>query len=80
VVAHSEHGYDHVRLYIDDHQIKGALIMGNQTLSRPLHQLIERQADVSELRSRLITPDAPVPDLIFNFWQNLFKQHANSFA
>jgi len=42
--------------------------MGDQTLSRPLHQLVSRGIDITPIRSQLLGPDAPIADIIAGFW------------
>lgn len=46
----------------------GAVVMGDQTLSRPLQQLIGRQIAIDPLRDRLLQPGAPIADLLANYW------------
>ena len=43
-----------VRLFVGDKRIVGALVMGDQTWSRPLHGMIAAQADISPIRAALI--------------------------
>ncbi len=69
VVAQTRGGSDRLRLYIGDNLIIGALLMGNQTLSRPLQNLIERRVSIRELRPRLLQPNAPLSELIQRLWQ-----------
>jgi hypothetical protein len=42
-----------VRLFIGERTIVGALVMGDQTWSRPLQRLIAAQADVTPVRQAL---------------------------
>jgi hypothetical protein len=52
--------------------------MGDQTLSRPLHQLIAHQADVTPIRDKLLEPTARLGDLLTEFWTEWRGQHATS--
>ncbi len=70
VVAESRGGSERLRLYIGDHTILGALLMGDQALSRPLQNLIEHQVNIRELRPRFLRPGAPLRDLIQELWQS----------
>jgi NAD(P)H-nitrite reductase large subunit len=66
----------HLRLYLGSNHILGALIMGDQSLSRPLQNLIERKADLSEMSALLLEPQAPTTNLIRQFWQRTTLAHA----
>jgi NAD(P)H-nitrite reductase large subunit len=65
----SEAGEAHVRLALEGATIKGAIVMGDQSLSFPLQELIVAGADVSGIMERLRTPGAPIAALISGFWQ-----------
>jgi NAD(P)H-nitrite reductase large subunit len=43
-----------VRLVLDEWCIVGALVMGDQTWSRPLEQLIRQRVDITEIRPVLV--------------------------
>jgi NAD(P)H-nitrite reductase large subunit len=43
-----------VRLFVGDKKIVGALVMGDQSWSRPLQRLIAAEADISPIRSALL--------------------------
>jgi NAD(P)H-nitrite reductase large subunit len=49
-----------VRLLIGERVIVGALVMGDQTWSRPLQKLIVGKADITPIRTALRAPDALV--------------------
>jgi nitrite reductase (NADH) large subunit len=57
-----------VRLLIGDRTIQGALVMGDQTLSRPLQHLIAEQIDISSIRERLMDNSEELAELIQHFW------------
>jgi nitrite reductase (NADH) large subunit len=46
---------DRIRLVVGERTIAGALVMGDQTWSRPLQRLITEQVDISSIRSVLTT-------------------------
>jgi len=69
VVAETRGSKDRLRLYIGEHTILGALVMGDQTLSRPLQNLIDRKVIIRDLRERFLQPNAPLSELIQNLWQ-----------
>jgi NADPH-dependent 2,4-dienoyl-CoA reductase/sulfur reductase-like enzyme len=64
-----------LRLLIGDQRLLGALVMGDQTLSRPLYQLVAHQADVTPIRDRLLHPSARLGDLIASFWAEWREGH-----
>jgi len=57
-----------VRVMIGDNTLVGALVMGDQTLSRPLKELILNQVEITAVRSRLIQPSSPVGDILMDQW------------
>ena len=60
MVAQNNSQHNRLRLYVGEKTLRGALIMGDQTLSRPLQRMIEDQVDISSIRPALLAPD---PDL-----------------
>jgi NADPH-dependent 2,4-dienoyl-CoA reductase/sulfur reductase-like enzyme len=60
-----------VRLVIGTGFLLGAVVMGDQTLSLPLQELITSQADISAIRSRLLEPQAPLGQLLMDHWYTI---------
>jgi NAD(P)H-nitrite reductase large subunit len=60
----------HVRLIIGANSLLGAVVMGEQTLARPLRRLINRQVSLRELRAALLDPASS--------WQELLLSAAGS--
>jgi NADPH-dependent 2,4-dienoyl-CoA reductase/sulfur reductase-like enzyme len=58
-----------VRVLLGERVIQGALLMGDQGLSRPLQHLIAAEADMTPIRADLLTPGANVPRLLQAFWE-----------
>jgi NADPH-dependent 2,4-dienoyl-CoA reductase/sulfur reductase-like enzyme len=50
----SDSGANHLRLMLSDDLIKGAVVMGNQALSRPLQHVIRERVDIRWVRDRLL--------------------------
>jgi len=71
VVAETQGGINRLRLYIGERSIAGALIMGDQSLSRPLQNLIERGIDIRRYRPQLIQQNAPLAALVEEIWRAL---------
>jgi NAD(P)H-nitrite reductase large subunit len=58
-----------VRLLVGGQHIVGALVMGDQTWSRPLQRLIVARADITPIRPALINGGADALTLLANFYQ-----------
>ena len=69
-----------LRLMLGEKTILGAIVMGDQTLSKPLHTLVSEKIDISLIKSRLLEPRAPVADLIAEFWSQRRTVHAPQLA
>jgi NADPH-dependent 2,4-dienoyl-CoA reductase/sulfur reductase-like enzyme len=50
----SDAGANHLRLMLGDDRITGAVVMGDQALSRPLQHLVRERVDIRAVRDRLI--------------------------
>jgi hypothetical protein len=59
---------NHVRLHIGDCTLVGALVMGDQTLSRPLKELILQQVDICKVHDKLLQKDIPLADVVMDHW------------
>jgi len=64
MVAQNSSGDNRLRLYVGEKTLRGALVMGDQTLSRALQRLIEDQVDISTIRPALLAPDANLTKII----------------
>jgi NAD(P)H-nitrite reductase large subunit len=71
IASQSGSDVNHVRLLIGERTLMGALVMGDQTLSRPLKELILGQVDISNLRGNLLDADLSLADLIMEFWEQV---------
>ncbi len=65
----SEVEISHLRILLGPNTIVGAVLMGDQALSEPLQQLILHRTDVSAIRARLLDPQAPLAEIIMDFWK-----------
>jgi NAD(P)H-nitrite reductase large subunit len=59
-----------VRLFVGERTLVGALVMGDQTWSRPLRQLIAAQVDVTAVRQQLLQDGATALTHLANFYQH----------
>jgi NAD(P)H-nitrite reductase large subunit len=63
-------GVNQLRLLLGERTIAGALLMGEQTLSLPLQELVSRQVDITPIRAQLLHADAPLGQVLMEFWLN----------
>jgi NAD(P)H-nitrite reductase large subunit len=68
IAAQSHFDINRLRLLIGKNTLLGAIIMGDQTLSRPLQNIVADQVDITSIREQLLAPDAPLSDLIASLW------------
>ena len=66
-----------VRLFVGERKIVGALVMGDQSWSRPLQRLIAAEADITPIRSALLRDASTGLEHLANFyqqWQEMQKR------
>lgn len=61
-------GVNLVRLLVGERTLQGAVVMGEQTLSLPLQELISTQADITPIRPQLLEPGAGLGQVLMDFW------------
>jgi len=61
----AQRGDAHVRLALGEHTIAGAVVIGDQTLSYPLQELIDARVRATNV---VATPEAPLVELINGLW------------
>ena len=80
IIAQQDFEVNRLRLMLGERTILGAIVMGDQTLSKPVHSLGSYIFDILQIKSRLLEPRAPVGDLIAEFWSNRRTVHAPQLA
>ena len=70
-----KHDVNRVRLLVGERTLVGAVVMGDQTLSRPLHRLIAEQADITPIRAALAADPASALSLISDFYAEWERDH-----
>ena len=75
-VVEAQVGEAHVRLVFGESTMAGAVVIGDQTLSFPLQEIIAARADVSAIVADLQAPSAPLAELIDHFWRDWKAQLA----
>jgi NAD(P)H-nitrite reductase large subunit len=64
LVAEDEREVNRLRLLVGPSTLIGAVLMGDQRLSRPLQRLISEQTDITPIRAQLLAPNAPLAALL----------------
>ena len=76
LVAQDAFDVNRLRILVGEGSLVGAIVMGDQTLSLPLYQLVAQRADIAPIRDLLLEPSARLGDLIASFWTDWRKGHA----
>ena len=77
MVAQTGFDVNHLRLLVGEKNLLGAIVIGDQKLSFPLERIISDHADILPIREKLLQPDAPIADIIVEFWTAWRAQHAS---
>ena len=80
IAAQQDFDVNRLRVMLGEKTILGAIVMGDQTLSHPLQTLVERGVDITSIRARLLEPEAPLADLIAEFWTQWVNSHVPQYA
>lgn len=76
VESHSD--VNQVRVIIGKQTLIGAIVLGDQTISRPLQELITQQVDISAIQQPLLQPGAPIARIIADFWTEYSRENDQS--
>jgi len=68
IAAQSNFDVNRIRLMVGEKTLLGAIVMGDQTLSSPIHRLVADQVDITPIRERLLQSDGQVGEVIAGFW------------
>lgn len=74
ISAQSNFDINRLRLLIGQQTLIGAVVMGDQTLSRPLQHLISQRVDIRPIRQHLLQPRIRMADLLADFWSKFVSQ------
>lgn len=78
LVAQDTFDVNRLRVVVGEHSLLGAVVMGDQTLSLPLYQLVAHQVEITPIRDRLLEPEVRLGDLIASFWSDWRERHATA--
>ncbi|GAB4521358.1 MAG: FAD-dependent oxidoreductase [Anaerolineales bacterium] len=76
IVAQRGFDVNRLRLMVGEKRILGAIVMGDQTLSQPIHHLVSNQVDITPIRDKLLLPQAPLGEIITEFWTTWRQNYA----
>jgi hypothetical protein len=68
-VISNQDDVNRIRLVIGEQRIVGALVMGDQTWSRPLQRLIVSQVDITPVRPALLSGTAAALPQLASFYE-----------
>jgi len=74
-VLAEQHAVNRLRLLVSDCAIVGAVVIGDQTWSRALHQLIAARVDISPIRRQLEADPTLALTQLSNFYQHWEQTH-----
>jgi NADPH-dependent 2,4-dienoyl-CoA reductase/sulfur reductase-like enzyme len=76
IVAQNNFDVNHLRLQVGRETLLGAVLIGDQTLSEPLQNLILSRANILPVREELLACQQDLPQLLANFWMEWRRTHA----
>jgi NAD(P)H-nitrite reductase large subunit len=71
IAAQTNFTVNRLRVFVNEKNIVGALLMGDQTLSRALHHIIVQKVDISPIRDRMMVSDSAITEVIADFWASI---------
>jgi len=71
LAVQSSFDVNRLRLMIGEQQLLGAIVMGDQKLSRAIHQMLVHKVDMTPVRKELTQPRGSVEDVLSKFWVGL---------
>jgi NAD(P)H-nitrite reductase large subunit len=77
VVCQNNFEVNRLRVMVGEKTLLGAVLMGDQSLSQALEELVANQADVSPIRSQLLEKRDDLGSILLRFWTDWRKTHAN---
>ena len=77
IVSQNNFDVNRVRIMVGDRHLLGAVVMGDQSISRPLEELVADQVDISPIRAELIRPGADLSQTINAYWKSWRRANAD---
>ncbi len=60
--------FNHLRLMVGERTLLGGLVLGDQKLSIPLQDLVDRQVDITPIRSKLLQAGPELGNVLMEHW------------
>jgi len=70
----SEANLSRVRVLVGERSLLGAVVMGDQALSRPLQDLIRDQVDILPFRQQLLQSPRELPNVLSSAWKDVYAR------
>jgi hypothetical protein len=67
ITTQAVHEVNRLRILVGSHTLAGAVVMGDQSLTRQLQKLIDQQVDITAIREQLFQPQAPLLTILSGF-------------
>jgi len=77
IIAQTGFEVNRLRLIVGEKTLLGAIVMGDQRLSFPLEEIISNHADISPIRDQILQPNAPISDIIADYWTSWRTEYAS---
>ncbi|OGO33674.1 MAG: hypothetical protein A2W35_07540 [Chloroflexi bacterium RBG_16_57_11] len=77
IAAENYFEVNRLRILVGKNTFVGAIIMGDQTPSQPLQQLVSAQVDISPIRNQLLERNAKLGEIVTLFWEKWKKAHVS---
>jgi NAD(P)H-nitrite reductase large subunit len=77
VVCQNNFEVNRLRVMVGEKILLGAVLMGDQSLSQPLEELVANQADISPIRSQLLGKSEDLGSILLKYWTGWRNGHAN---
>ncbi|NJD60478.1 MAG: hypothetical protein C3F13_11360 [Anaerolineales bacterium] len=71
IVTQSRFDVNRLRILVGEDKLVGALLMGDQTLSRALHHFIVDQVDISPIRQKLVGQADHISNVLADYWSKI---------
>ena len=77
IVCQNNFEINRLRLMIGENRILGAVLMGDQSLSLALEELVANQVDISPVQDALVKNREDLGPIVMKFWNQWRQQHAD---
>jgi NAD(P)H-nitrite reductase large subunit len=71
MVAQANFDVNRLRIVVDENHLVGALLMGDQTLSRAIHHMVIEKVDITPIREKILLPNHSIIDVIADLWAEI---------